>query len=562
VTVSTTRPGLTPTDLAQLDAAVAFLRGHDTGGALAAMLPDLTVGEYAAIAARCRLSHIALLLCPRDLTELSAVLAERGLTAGPATPSVVVRQRLATRYGRPAAGLDVRIVHAPVPAADGSPCTIEIFVLLEAAGGRIDDIAAAEGEAGHEHHLALAAETADEVVLTGLQTLFTSRGRLHGDGGGYNQHEDVTVLYFRAMPRAADNRPYRRLELRAPGAYPRLLASHLAQSKDAPTRLLRLLTGAWATQALAAAATLGVADRLAARPGYPVAELAHDSGTDPDALLRLLRYLRELGVVAPTADEAGFTLTEVGALLPTTAPQSLHPLAELYGGYFYQSFAQLAHAVRTGRPAFDEHFGQHHFEYFAETPERAELFDAAMAASASIFGQIADLIDLTAVRMVVDVAGGNGALLAGLLRAAPHLRGVLFERASTLHTARPALEQAGLLERCTLTPGDFVEEIPGGGDLYFLSRVLHDWDDVDAHAILRNCAAAMPAQAGLYVIERILPHDDSSSLAPAWDVHMLCNVGGRERSLTHYRDLLATAGLQLRETRPLPLDFMLLYATH
>ncbi|KAA8886189.1 hypothetical protein F3087_26730 [Nocardia colli] len=554
VIVSTTPSGLITADLEQLDAVLSFLRRHDTASMLTAMLPELSAGERAALATRCRLSHAALLLSPRDLTELAEVLAERGLLAGPATPSTVVRGRLAARYGRPAARLDVRIVHAPVLAADESPCTVEIFALLPVPGSPIDEIVAAERAAGHEQHVALAVDSTDEVVLTGLRAMLTGSGGLHSDGGGYNEHENVTVLYFRSNSPG----PYQRLELRCTGAHPRLLTNHLTASQDAPTRLLRLLTGAWATQALAVTATLGVADLLAARPGYPVAELARDSHTDPDALHRLLRYLRELGIVAPVG--TGYALTELGALLPRTAPQSLHPLAQLYGGDFYQSFGQFERSMRSGRPAFDTHFGQHHFEYFAAAPERAQLFDAAMAASASIFGRIDELIDLTAAHIIIDVAGGNGALLAGLLRAAPHARGVLFERACTLETARPALDRAGCLARTTLAAGDFTQEVPGGGDLYFLSRVLHDWDDADCGAILRRCAAAMPEHASLYVIERLLPEDDSPSLAPAWDVHMLCNVGGRERSLSEFRALFDAAGLQLCETQPLAMDFALLRA--
>jgi hypothetical protein len=544
-------------DLEHLDSAAAFVRAHDTDTVLSAMLPALTAAERAAIAARCRFSHAAVLIFPRDMTELSAALADRGLSAGPATPSVVVRARLAARYGRPADQLDVRIVRASVSSADGHPCTIEIFALLPAPGTSTIDISAAERNAGHEQHLALDIETGDPVELTGLRTLLLRQGLMHSDGGGYNNHENTSILYFHAT---GTDLPYRRLEFHVAGHHPQILAAHIAESADAPTRLLRLLTGAWATQALATAATLNVADQLAAAPGRTVAELAALTGTDPDSLHRLLRYLAELDIVRPRGD--GYELTDTGALLPASAAPSLHPLARLYGGAFYQSFAHLDHAVRTGRAGFDHHFGQHHFEHFSATPEDAELFDAAMAAGATIFGQVSELIDLTTTDTIIDVAGGNGTLLAHLLRSAPHARGVLFERAATLPAARRVLDRIGCLHRCRLVPGDFTTEVPEGGDIYLLSRVLHDWDDEQCDHILRRCAEAMPAHATLYIIERLLPEDRTPSLAPAWDVHMLCNVGGRERTRTHYRELLATAGLALRETQQLPLDFTLLRAVH
>lgn len=161
---------------------------------------------------------------------------------------------------------------------------------------------------------------------------------------------------------------------------------------------------------------------------------------------------------------------------------------------------------------------------------------------------------------VVDIAGGNGELLRRILHAAPHLRGVLLERPHAIEAARGALARAGCADRAELVLGDFTCGIPGGGDVYILSRVLHDWDDQQCRALLKRCAEAMPAQAELLIVERLLPEDDSPSLAVAWDVHMLCNVGGRERTVSQYRTLLAESGFELIEQHPLPLDTALLCA--
>lgn len=108
---------------------------------------------------------------------------------------------------------------------------------------------------------------------------------------------------------------------------------------------------------------------------------------------------------------------------------------------------------------------------------------------------------------------------------------------------------AGCADRCTYRVGDFAD-VPAEGDVYLLSRVLHDWDDDRCRAILRHCERAMPAHADLLIVERLLPADGSASLATAWDVHMMCNVGGRERRADHYADLLAAAGLDLLAHTP------------
>ena len=422
--------------------------------------------------------------------------------------------------------------------------------------GALEQLAACERASGQEAHVALEVRDPDAVVLSGLRSLLAEAG-LRSDGGGYSEHEDATVLYFRVGDRPEG---IRRLELIATGHHPAVLAAHLGEPEEDPaTRLLQLITGAWRTQAIAVAAELRLADHIAGRPEATVAQLASATATDPDSLGRLVRYLAGLGIVE--CSHASVRLTELGELLRTDASPSLHALAVLYGGPFYESFGGLAHSVRTGGAAFDHVFGKHHFEYFAERPQLASLFDRAMASSASIFGRIADIVDLSAASVVVDVAGGNGELLAQILPAAPHLRGVLLERPHALEAARAKLQAVGCADRCQLVTGDFTTAVPTDGDVYILSRVLHDWDDQQCRLILQRCAEAMPPKAQLLILERLLPEDDSPSLAAAWDVHMLCNVGGRERTTGHYRRLLRESGFVLTGQHRLPLEFAVLQAT-
>ncbi|AYC41089.1 methyltransferase [Streptomyces griseorubiginosus] len=333
---------------------------------------------------------------------------------------------------------------------------------------------------------------------------------------------------------------------------------HAPAARDRPRdRLLHLMTGAWTTQAIAVAAELRLADHLDARPGAGLTLLAELTGCHADSLGRLLRHLAGLGLVAADPD-GSYHLTELGEPLRTGAADSFQPLALLYGGPFYRSFGELAHSVRTGEEAFAKVFGEHHFPHFARHPELADLFDRAMAASAPMFAPVAGLVDLSAHRVVVDVAGGNGELLGRLLRAAPHLRGVLLERPHAVEAAEKAFAEAGLADRCRFMAGDFTSEVPDGGDLYVLSRVLHDWDDERCLTILRRCAQAMAPGSELLLIERLLPTDARLSLAVAWDLHMLCNVGGRERTSDHYRRLLDEAGFDFTSCHELPLQAALL----
>lgn len=557
-------------DAATIDELIEFIRRNSIRTLLDGLLPGLSAEAREDVLEHCHFSHAAALVFPRTLEAVLHTFEARGLVVNATAPSVIVRRRLAERYGRSQEGLDVTILRAPVTAADEEPCEIELFVLCVPEGSTLEAIAERERAARHEVHVALDVRTPGVVTLSGLCSLLPQQ-RMLPDGGDYNPYDDATTFYFRdavIRERADVAQPYHRLELRARGQHAAPLASHRsspvrAASVEPARRLLELMTGAWTTQALAAAAQLRLADHLSTDGGatLSVATVAERVGADRDGLRRLLRLLAMLGVVA--ADGDAYTLTELGALLREDAPHSLRPLALLYGGVFYQSFAGLEHSVRTGREAFQHLFGAHHFVYFAERPALSDLFNRAMAASRPMFSGVAAIIDLSRAKTVIDVAGGNGELLGTILNREEnrHLKGILFDRPHVIEAARSQLMTAGCLDRCELRTGDFTRAVPEGGDAYVLSRVLHDWDDAQCLAILRQCANAMPSHAELYLVERILPADDRASLAVPWDVHMLCNVGGRERTAEHYRRLLHEAEFEWVMMSELPLDGFLIQAS-
>ncbi|GLY48955.1 methyltransferase [Lentzea sp. NBRC 102530] len=540
--ISTTTPVIAAADLGRLTAAISLIGRHDTHTALAAAVPSLPKDQRVAVTRHASLDHAALLIFPETLVGLTDELARLGLQVGTMTPSVVVRERLSARYSVPIADLNVGILRAPVPDRNGWPCELEIFVMVTPP--ELAHIAEDERRHQHENHVALAVRRPDPVLLRGLRTMIA--GVMRPDGGGYNGYENNSVLYFR--DEHSTDFAFRRLELIAAGRFPQLQAVHQRES-CAGTELLRLLTGAWATQAIATAAELRLLDHLGTIEDLP--GLAAATGTEPQALARLLRYLDSLGVVRVAGDR--YRLTDLGALLRSDLAGSMRPLALMYGGPFYRSFAELTESVRSGEESYAKAFGAHHFVHMAGDPALAELFHGSMAASNAMFTGVTKVVDFSRARTVVDVAGGNGELLSRVLHANPALRGVLLDLPNALAAAEPRL--ADLADRVTLVPGDFTRAIPGVGDVYLLSRVLHDWDDEQCRTILATCARNMPAHAELLVIERLLPETgEADSLAIPWDIHMMCNTGGRERTESHYRALLAEAGFELVETNALPLD--------
>jgi hypothetical protein len=310
------------------------------------------------------------------------------------------------------------------------------------------------------------------------------------------------------------------------------------------SELRRLVDGYRATQVIYVAMQLGLPDLLdGARTADELAEL---SGAHPDTLYRLLRGLAGLGIVR---EESGrvFALTELGEPLRSDAPGSLAGWAAFVGRpSYWQAWGALEHSVRTGENAFRHVFGTDVWSWRAEHPEESAIFDRAMAAiTAQVNDSLLNAHDFARYGSVVDVGGGNGALLLGLLEAHERLRGVLFDQA---HVVAAAPEH----ERLDVVAGSFFESVPEGGDAYVLKAIVHDWEDEEAVAILRVVRKAMPDGAALLVIERVLGDSNEDRDGVFSDLNMLVMPGGRERTLDEYAALFSSAGFRLVGATPTP----------
>jgi len=312
--------------------------------------------------------------------------------------------------------------------------------------------------------------------------------------------------------------------------------------------LNQLIVGAWTTQAIYVAAELGLADLLVDGPRKAEA-LARETGTQGEALYRLLRALASIGIFAE--DPLGrFSLTPLAELLRRGSEGSQRSLAIMAGTEFYESWGRLLGSVKLGEEAFERTFGMPFFRYLTENPARGEIYDTAMnVVHGGETRPMLDAYDFSAFRTVVDVGGGNGLTLATLLRRHAGTRGILYDLPAVAGRAREALSEAGLAGRCQVVGGDFFRSLPAGSDAYLLRHVLHDWDDERAVTILRNCREAMNPAGKVLVVETVLPTGNGPCFGKWLDLMMLI-VGGRERTEAEYRGLFSRAGLTLERVVP------------
>lgn len=323
------------------------------------------------------------------------------------------------------------------------------------------------------------------------------------------------------------------------------------EERAAAAAVLQMIWGIHISRAVYVVAELGIADLLAAGP-MTAAQLAQATQAHEPSLYRVLRLLASLGMLTEH-DHHSFSLTVLGERLRADVPASMRSMALAADvASCMRPFEAITEIVKTGKNGFDIVYGMGAFEYLAAHPDLARKLQAAFSERTAAFApSVAAGYDFSPIQTVADIGGGKGTLLAAILQAHRHLRGVLLDRPPVAADASAVLQAAGVADRCQIVPGDFFQGVPDGADAYILANVLHDWDDADSVRILDACRRAMANDGRVLIVERLIP-DDPAEAVPVLlsDLNMLVLPGGRERTNDEYRRLLAEAGLNLARVQP------------
>src|SRR5687768_9060875 len=325
----------------------------------------------------------------------------------------------------------------------------------------------------------------------------------------------------------------------------------MTQPQELPPqrRVVQMLEQFWLARSVAVAARLGLADALAQRP-CTIAELAQETGTHGPSLARLVRAMVAYGVFRDAGGRIG--LTELGETLVSDRPGSMRQLLmTLMGGEHYCAWGELDQSVRTGRTAFDIHYGADVWSWYRQHPDAATEFNKTMvAATAAVNDAVMEAFDFRPFRHIVDVGGGHGSLLRLTLEQNRSARGTLFDQPNVIDEAKGAIAAAGLADRVELVGGSFFEKVPAGGDAYLLKYILHDWDDARCELILKNVRKAIAAGGKLLIFDTVIPPPGKPDFSVLMDLNMMAMTGGRERTEPELRDLLGRTGFALRRVLP------------
>lgn len=318
--------------------------------------------------------------------------------------------------------------------------------------------------------------------------------------------------------------------------------------KNLQQQILRLIVSNWISRLVFTAVYLGIPDLLSGDP-VPMEKIAEDCECQPDQLYRVMRALAGAGFFIENKNKH-FSHSPLSEMISSN---TMGPIIRMFLAPWHNAaWDMLPRAVETGEPGFRFAHGKDAFTWFNDNPDEEDIFQQANSLKAAgLSEKLAKSCSFGDGETIIDIGGGYGNILIGLLNSNKTLKGIVADLPPVVKRAEAFIKKNGLHERCRAVECDFFHEVPAGGDTIILCNILHDWNDEKAGLILENCRRAMKSGSKLLVMEMILPADGRASFAQLMDIEVMVMGNGRERSEEEFRMLLHKAGFSFRSINPL-----------
>ena len=322
-----------------------------------------------------------------------------------------------------------------------------------------------------------------------------------------------------------------------------------------PFRLIQIGSAFWQSRALYVAASLGLADELG--DGLrSSAELAESLSLNEDHLYRLMRMLASIGVFTEHP-QCRFSNSKLSDCLRSDHPKSVRAMILLHNSPQMSQpwYESLEPAIRNGQTPFVLSHGADLYAYMDAHPGFDETFSRAMNAVESLIGP-GYLFDFDWSRFdrLIDVGGSQGSKALAIIKQHPRLRVLVFDRPGVITGASEYWRQQGetaVLERMEFQSGDMLESIPAAQsnrDIYLFAAIFHGMSDEQAGVVLHNLREAVGETGARAVIaDNVAAECGIDPTIASFDMQMLVNTQGRERTESEWRSLLDQAGFVIDE---------------
>ncbi|MEW6236724.1 MAG: methyltransferase [Candidatus Omnitrophota bacterium] len=247
-------------------------------------------------------------------------------------------------------------------------------------------------------------------------------------------------------------------------------------------------------------------------------ELAKALDADPRGIRILCDALASLSLLDKIGNAYQNSQAALKSLIPG-APQSKTALL-LHSARLYEKWGKLYDAVKKGTPAREEDIDPRLIS--DETAFAKAMADVGRLSAI----EIAEKLDLSGVKKLLDIGGGPGLYSIEFARRNPELRAVILDNEKTLKVAQQNIQQAGLSDRVSVQAVDALEDNFGQGcDYIFISNVIHSYSAIENAALVVKCAKALAPKGHLCIKDFML---DSTRTQPQWcalfAINMLVNT--------------------------------------
>jgi hypothetical protein len=311
------------------------------------------------------------------------------------------------------------------------------------------------------------------------------------------------------------------------------------------------------------AAELGIADLLKDGP-KSIDQLANETGTNPDALYRLMRALSSIGIFK-TNQRGQFETNRLGKNLQSDMVDTLSYFIKIAGSeWIHCIWGDMLQTLKNGKSFYKNNHGICFFDWLQKNPEAHKPFDKGMTSVSTLSDiPVIAAYDFSPFGTIVDVGGGYGSQIVTILKAFPKTKGVLHDLPSAIEVLNKEdfINQSGLTGRLECIGGDFLVSIPAGYDAYFVKSIFHDWDDENALKILSNCRKAMRGDSTLIIVECMIKYDNNTpEFGKFLDINVMALMDGRIRTREEFNSLFEKSGLQLKRILPTASIFSIIEA--
>lgn len=302
---------------------------------------------------------------------------------------------------------------------------------------------------------------------------------------------------------------------------------------ETKNRLKSFFTEHWKYLALSTACKLNLFDYL--QEPKTANQLAKELSLNEEKLLLLLNALHNGDFLDESADY--FKTNSLSELLTDNNPESLKYACLNWSAEHLIAWQNLDFSIKTGKSSFEEIYGKPFFDFLNDNPEKLHAYHKAMYQYAKDdYKTLADVIDFSKHKSIMDVGGGYGAVLEIIKVKNPNIECVLFDLSKVVSNVS--------IPNIKTIRGSFFDKIPNQSEAMILSRVLHDWNNEKANVIIQNCFVALPYKGTLYVIENCSDKIKIDLSLLSMNMTVMCE--SHERTSSEYISLCKNTGFQFK----------------